>query len=160
MTISNWKNDDVILKVTSTAVCGSGLHIYNEFIPQTKPNVIGHEFMGVVKEVGAGVKELRPGGRVVVPFPIACGGCFFCNHDLPGHCENSNDNYGPEGGLAKEKGARFSDTLIFTMNTQAASPDNVRVPYANFGPRKVPDRFTDEQVLFLTDIFPTGFSGV
>lgn len=125
--------DDVILKVTSTAVCGSGLHVYNGFIPQTKPMVIGHEFMGVVKEVGAGVKELRPGDRVVVPFPIACGGCFFCNHDLPGHL------YGGYSGGQSEY---------------------VRVPYANFGPRKVPDRFTDEQVLFLSDIFPTGFSGV
>jgi len=152
--------DDVTLKVTSTAICGSDLHIYNGFIPQTKPMVIGHEFMGVVEEVGAGVKVLRPGDRVVVPFPIACGGCFFCNHDLPGHCENSNDNYRPEGGLAKEKGgALFGYTDLYGGYSGGQS-EYVRVPYANFGPRKVPDRFTDEQVLFLTDIFPIGFSGV
>ena len=95
------KADDVILRVTSTAICGSDLHIYNGFIPQARAMVLGHEFMGVVEEVGAGVTKLQRGDRVVVPFPIACGGCFFCQHDLPGHCENSNpEKYGPEGGLA------------------------------------------------------------
>jgi len=152
--------DDIIRKVTSTAICGSDLHIHNGFIPKIKPMVIGHEFVGVVVEVGAGVKEFRPGDRVVVPFPIACGGYFFCNHDLPDHCENSNENCGPEGGLAKEKGgALFGYTDLYGGYSGGQS-EYVRVPYANFSPRKVPDRFTDEQVLFLTDIFPTGFSGV
>src|SRR4051812_6030912 len=82
--------DDIILRVTSTAICGSDLHIYNGFLPQKRPMVMGHEFMGIVEETGAQVKELKKGDRVVVPFPIACGGCFFCGHGLPGHCENSN----------------------------------------------------------------------
>src|SRR5436190_4995495 len=91
---------DVILRVTASAICGSDLHIYNGFFPQVKDMILGHEFMGVVEEVGTGVTKLQRGDRVVVPFPVACGGCFFCQHDLPGHCENSNPkHYGPEGGL-------------------------------------------------------------
>src|SRR3978361_45801 len=87
---------DVILKVTATAICGSDLHIYSGGIPQPRPMVLGHEFMGIVEDVGGGVKNLRRGDRVVVPFPIACGQCFFCDHSLPGHCEHSNpDHYGP-----------------------------------------------------------------
>lgn len=81
---------DVVLKVTSTAICGSDLHIYNGVFPQIKPMVLGHEFMGIVEEVGAGVDHLRVGDRVVVPFPISCGSCHFCNISLPTHCENSN----------------------------------------------------------------------
>src|SRR5687767_7726501 len=96
---------DAIVRVTSTAICGSDLHIYNGFFPQVRDLVLGHEFMGVVEETGSGVTALKRGDRVVVPFPIACGACFFCNHDLPGHCENSNpENYGPEGGLMSQKG--------------------------------------------------------
>ena len=152
---------DIILKVTSTAICGSDLHIYNGFFPQPKPMVVGHEFMGVVQEVGPAITNLRRGDRVVVPFPIACGGCFFCAQGLPVHCENSNrKHYGPEGGLLDQKGgALFGYTDLYGgyMGGQA---EYVRVPYADVGPRKVPDRFSDEEVLFLTDIFPTGFSGV
>ncbi len=95
---------DAIIKVTSTAICGSDLHIYNGMIPQPKPMTLGHEFMGEVVEIGTGVTNLKKGDRVVVPFPIACGQCWFCTHQLHDHCENSNDNYGPEGGLVKEKG--------------------------------------------------------
>ncbi|RZK12644.1 MAG: glutathione-dependent formaldehyde dehydrogenase, partial [Hymenobacter sp.] len=95
---------DAIIRVTSTAICGSDLHIYNGSLPTT-PMVLGHEFMGIVEEVGKGVGNLKRGDRVVVPFPIACGHCFMCNHELPGHCENSNpDHYGPEGGLLTQKG--------------------------------------------------------
>src|SRR5690349_20678375 len=98
-------SEDVILRVTSTAICGSDLHIYNGFLPQVSSFVLGHEFMGVVEETGPGVRNLQRGDRVVVPFPVACGACFFCDHELPGHCENSNpENYGPEGGLTKQKG--------------------------------------------------------
>lgn len=93
---------DIIVKVTSTAICGSDLHIYNGFIPQAKDMVLGHEFMGIVEETGKGIKHLKKGDRVVVPFPIACGSCFFCKHALPTHCETSNDNYGPEGGMLKK----------------------------------------------------------
>ncbi len=97
--------EDVILRVTSTAICGSDLHIYNGFFPQLTDQVLGHEFMGVVEETGSAVMELKKGDRVVVPFPVSCGACFFCNHELPGHCENSNpDHYGPEGGLLDQKG--------------------------------------------------------
>lgn len=153
-------DDDVILKVTSTAICGSDLHIYNGFLPQTKPLVMGHEFMGVVLEAGPAVTKVRPGDRVVVPFPIACGGCFFCNQGLPVHCEHSNDNYGPEGGLLKEKGGGLFGYTDLYGGYNGGQAEYVRVPYANFGPRKVSERFTDEEVLFLTDIFPTGFSGI
>ena len=152
---------DAIIRVTSTAICGSDLHIYNGSLPQPTPQTLGHEFMGIVEEVGKGVTNLRRGDRVVVPFPVACGHCLFCNHDLPGHCENSNpDHYGPEGGLLTEKGgALFGYTSLYG-GYDGGQAEYVRVPYANYGPRKVPDNLTDEQVLFLTDIFPTGYSGI
>lgn len=84
------KPTDVILRVTATAICGSDLHIYNGMFPQLKPLTLGHEFMGIVEEVGKEVNKLKKGDRVVVPFPIACGSCWFCSRELPGHCENSN----------------------------------------------------------------------
>lgn len=156
------ENDrDIILKVTATAICGSDLHIYSGGIPQPRPMVLGHEFMGIVEETGKGVKNLTRGDRVVVPFPIACGGCFFCNHDLPGHCENSNpEHYGPEGGLLTEKGGALFGYTDLYGGYDGGQAQYVRVPYADYGPRKVPDNLTDEQVLFLTDIFPTGYTGV
>jgi len=155
------KNDDIILKVTATAICGSDLHIYSGGIPQPRPMVLGHEFMGIVEDVGKGVTKLKRGDRVVVPFPIACGTCFFCNHDLPGHCENSNpDHYGPEGGILTEKGGALFGYTDLYGGYDGGQAQYVRVPYANFGPRVVPENLTDEQVLFLTDIFPTGYTGV
>ncbi|SDJ93071.1 Threonine dehydrogenase [Catalinimonas alkaloidigena] len=153
---------DAIIRVTSTAICGSDLHIYNGKIPDTQSFVVGHEFMGIVEEVGAGVNNLKKGDRVVVPFPIACGHCYFCQQaHLPTQCENSNPEfYGPDGGLTKGKGgALFGYTSIFG-GYDGGQAEYVRVPYADFGPRKVPDNLTDEQVLFLTDIFPTGWAGV
>ncbi|MBP1221770.1 zinc-dependent alcohol dehydrogenase [Flavobacterium sp. 1355] len=153
--------DDIILKVTSTAICGSDLHIYSGGFPQPRPMVLGHEFMGIVEEVGSEVRNLKVGDRVVVPFPIACGSCFFCNHDLPGHCEHSNpENYGPEGGIVTEKGGALFGYTDLYGGYDGGQAQYVRVPYANFGPRIVPDFLTDEQVLFLTDIFPTGYTGV
>lgn len=156
------ENDrDIILKVTATAICGSDLHIFSGGIPQPRPMVLGHEFMGIVEEVGKGVTNLKSGDRVVVPFPIACGGCFFCNHDLPGHCENSNpENYGPEGGLLTEKGGALFGYTDLYGGYDGGQAQYVRVPYADYGPRVVPDNLTDEQVLFLTDIFPTGYTGI
>lgn len=152
---------DIILKVTATAICGSDLHIYSGGIPQPRPMVLGHEFMGIVEEVGPDVKNLKRGDRVVVPFPIACGQCFFCNHELPGHCENSNpEHYGPEGGLLTEKGGALFGYTDLYGGYDGGQAEYVRVPYANHGPRIVPDDLTDEQVLFLTDIFPTGYTGV
>src|SRR5882757_9304839 len=152
---------DAIIKVTATAICGSDLHIYSGGIPQLRPMVLGHEFMGIVEETGKGVTNLKRGDRVVVPFPIACGRCFFCDHHLPGHCENSNpDHYGPEGGLLTEKGGALFGYTDLYGGYDGGQAQYVRVPYANYGPRLVPDNLTDEQVLFLTDIFPTGYTGI
>lgn len=156
------KNDtDIILKVTATAICGSDLHIYSGGIPQPRPMVLGHEFMGVVVEKGSAVKKLQKDDRVVVPFPISCGHCFFCAHGLPGHCENSNPgHYGPEGGLLTEKGGALFGYTDLYGGYDGGQAEYVRVPYADVGPRIVPDNLEDEQVLFLTDIFPTGYSGI
>jgi threonine dehydrogenase-like Zn-dependent dehydrogenase len=153
---------DAIIRVTSTAICGSDLHIYNGSIPQPRPMVLGHEFMGIVEEVGKGVGgKLKVGDRVVVPFPVACGTCYFCNHELPGHCENSNpEHYGPEGGLLTEKGGALFGYTDLYGGYNGGQAEYVRVPYADFGPRVIPDSLTDEQALFLTDIFPTGYSGI
>ena len=152
---------DIILKVTATAICGSDLHIYSGGIPQPRPMVLGHEFMGIVEETGRGVKNLHRGDRVVVPFPIACGTCFFCNHELPGHCENSNpEHYGPEGGLLTQKGGALFGYTDLYGGYDGGQAQYVRVPYADVGPRKVPETLSDEQVLFLTDIFPTGYTGI
>ncbi len=152
---------DVILKVTATAICGSDLHIYSGGIPQPRPMVLGHEFMGIVEEAGSEVKNLKQDDRVVVPFPIACGRCFFCNHDLPGHCENSNpEHYGPEGGLLTEKGGALFGYTDLYGGYDGGQAQYVRIPYADYGPRIVPEHLSDEQVLFLTDIFPTGYTGI
>lgn len=155
------KPDDILLKVTSTAICGSDLHIYNGFFPQKEPLTLGHEFMGIVDEVGSGVTKLRPGDRVVVPFPIACGGCFFCQHGLPGQCENSNpEKYGPEGGTTDQKGGALFGYTDLYGGYDGGQAQYVRVPYANNGPRKVESDLADEELLFLTDILPTGYAGI
>lgn len=152
---------DAIIRVTSTAICGSDLHIYNGMFPQPRNMVLGHEFMGVVEEVGKGVTNLQKGDRVVVPFPIACGGCFFCNQQMPSHCENSNpEHYGPEGGLLKGKGGALFGYTDLYGGYDGGQAEYVRVPYADHGPRKVPEGITDEQILFMTDIFPTGYSAI
>ncbi len=152
---------DAIIRVTSTAICGSDLHLYTGAIPQPRPMVLGHEFMGIVEEVGRGVGNLKVGDRVVVPFPVACGTCFFCNHALPGHCENSNpEHYGPEGGVLKEKGGAMFGYSDLYGGINGGQAEYVRVPYADFGPRIIPDSLTDDQALFLTDIFPTGYSAI
>lgn len=152
---------DCILRVTSTAICGSDLHIYNGFIPQGRPMVLGHEFMGIVEAVGKDVKSLAVGDRVVVPFPIACGSCWFCSHHLPIHCETSNpDKYGPEGALLDEKGGALFGYTDLYGGYDGGQAEYVRVPYADVGPRKVPDALTDDQVLFLSDILPTGWSAI
>jgi threonine dehydrogenase-like Zn-dependent dehydrogenase len=152
---------DIILKVTATAICGSDLHIYSGGVPQPRPMVLGHEFMGIVEETGKAITNLKRGDRVVVPFPIACGHCFFCTHDYPGNCENSNPKkYGPEGGIFEQKGGALFGYTDLYGGYDGGQAQYVRVPYADFGPRLVPDNLTDEQVLFLTDIFPTGYTGV
>jgi S-(hydroxymethyl)glutathione dehydrogenase/alcohol dehydrogenase len=153
--------EDIILKVTSTAICGSDLHIYNGMFPQPRPMTLGHEFMGIIQEVGKGVTKFRKGDRVVVPFPVACGHCYFCMHQVPSACEESNPkHYGPEGGLIKGKGGGMFGYTDMYGGYNGGQAEYVRVPYANFGPRIVPEQFTDEQTLFLSDIFPTGYTAV
>lgn len=153
--------DDLILKVTSTAICGSDLHIYDGFFPQLRDQVLGHEFMGVVEETGPAVKKVKKGDRVVVPFTIACGQCFFCAHDLPGHCEQTNpDHYGPEGDMMKGKGGGLFGYTDLYGGYNGGQAEYVRVPKANVGPKIIPDGLSDDQVLFLTDIFPTGWTAV
>jgi S-(hydroxymethyl)glutathione dehydrogenase / alcohol dehydrogenase len=152
---------DAILRVTSTAICGSDLHIYNGAFPQPKPLILGHEFMGIVEEVGAQVTNLRRGDRVVVPFPIACGKCWFCEHAVPTQCESSNpEHYGPEGGLLSQKGGALFGYTDLYGGYDGGQAQFVRVPFADYGPRKVPESLTDEQALFLSDIVPTAYSGL
>ena len=152
---------DIILRVTSTAICGSDLHILSGAVPQKDPMVMGHEFMGIVEEVGSGITNLKKGDRVVVPFPIACGHCFFCDHGASPACENSNyKHYGPNGDLLDQKGAALFGYTDLYGGYSGGQAEYVRVPYADVSPRVVPDNMTDEQVLFLTDIFPTGWSAI
>jgi threonine dehydrogenase-like Zn-dependent dehydrogenase len=151
---------DVILRVTSTAICGSDLHLYNGFVPgMERGDVVGHEFMGEVMEVGPAVRNLKVGDRVVVPFPIACGECAMCRQDLFSVCENSNPN-----GWMAEKLWGHSPAGIFGYSHllggfAGGQAEYVRVPFADVGPIKVPDGMPDEQALFLSDIFPTGYMG-
>ncbi|HEY7642911.1 MAG TPA: zinc-dependent alcohol dehydrogenase [Steroidobacteraceae bacterium] len=149
---------DAIVKVTSTAICGSDLHLYDGYIPTMyRGDILGHEFMGEVVEVGPGVRNLAVGDRVVVPFPIACGNCFFCERELFSLCENSN----PNAPLA-EKMWGHSPAGIFGYSHMlggyaGGQAEYVRVPFADVGPLKVPAALSDEQVLFLSDILPTGY---
>jgi S-(hydroxymethyl)glutathione dehydrogenase/alcohol dehydrogenase len=152
---------DAILKVTSTAICGSDLHIYNGLMPQTRDMVLGHEFMGEIVETGRDVKKLKKGDRVIVPFPVACGTCIFCTNKMHTNCENSNpEKYGPEGGVLTEKGAGLFGFTDLYGGYDGGQAEYVRIPYADIGPRKVPGDLEDEQCLFLTDIFPTGYAAI
>jgi threonine dehydrogenase-like Zn-dependent dehydrogenase len=149
---------DAIIKVTSTAICGSDLHIYDGFIPTMKSgDILGHEFMGEVVELGAGVTNLKIGDRVIIPFTISCGGCFFCNRDLWSLCDNSNPNaWMVEKLMGHSPAGLFGYSHLFG-GYAGGQAEYVRVPFADIGPMKVPEGLTDEQVLFLTDIFPTGY---
>lgn len=152
---------DIILKVTSTAICGSDLHILSGAVPQKEAMIMGHEFMGIVEETGSAITNLKKGDRVVVPFPIACGHCFFCNNGASPACENSNyKHYGPNGDLLDQKGAALFGYTDLYGGYSGGQAQYVRVPYADISPRIVPDNMSDEQVLFLTDIFPTGWSAI
>ena len=149
---------DAIVKVTATAICGSDLHIYDGYIPtMERGDILGHEFMGEVVEVGRGNDRLKVGDRVVVPFTIACGHCFFCHKQLWSLCDNSN----PNAALA-EKLAGYSGSGLFGYSHiyggyPGGQAEYARVPFSDIGPIKVPDSLQDEQVLFLSDIFPTGY---
>jgi len=151
---------DAIVRITSTAICGSDLHIYDGFIPSMeKGDVLGHEFMGEVVELGKDVRNLKVGDRVVVPFPIACGNCWHCQQEMYSLCENSNPN-----AWMAEKMWGHSPSGIFGYSHllggfAGGQAEYARVPFADVGPLKIPDGLADEQVLFLSDIFPTGYMG-
>jgi threonine dehydrogenase-like Zn-dependent dehydrogenase len=149
---------DCIVKITSTAICGSDLHLYNGFLPMMEPgDIMGHEFMGEVVEVGRDVKNLKTGDRVVVPFPIACGHCGACEAGAFSLCDNSNPNaYIAEKMLGHAPAGIFGYSHL-TGGFAGGQAEYARVPFADVGPLKVPEGMSDEQVLFLSDIFPTGY---
>ncbi len=149
---------DAIVRITTTAICGSDLHLYDGYIPFMKPgDILGHEFMGEVMEVGPEVKNLRPGDRVAVPFTISCGGCFFCKRDLWSLCDNSNTNAEMADKVFGHHTAALFGYSHLTGGYAGGQAQYARVPYADVGPLKLPDGLADEQVVFLTDIFPTGY---
>ncbi len=149
---------DAIIKVTTTAICGSDLHLYNGYIPTMEEgDILGHEFMGEVVEVGKDVKNLQKGDRVVVPFTIACGNCFFCQRDLWSACDNSNPTPEIAETLYGYSGSGLFGYSHMMGGFAGGQAEYVRVPFADVGPLKIPDSLEDEQVLFLSDIFPTGY---
>lgn len=151
--------DDLILKVTATAICGSDLHLYRGKIPETREgDIFGHEFMGIVEEVGSGVTAVARGDRVVIPFVIACGSCFYCAMNLQAACETTNPG---RGAILNKKQIPAGAALFGFSHLYGGIPGGqaqyVRVPKANVGPFKIPDGVDDEKVLFLSDILPTGY---
>jgi threonine dehydrogenase-like Zn-dependent dehydrogenase len=149
---------DAIIEITSSAICGSDLHLYNGYIPTMYAgDILGHEFMGRVVEVGRSVQKLKIGDRVVVPFPIACGRCFFCERQLFSLCENSNPNAWMAEKLWGHSPAGLFGYSHMLGGYAGGQAQYARVPFADIGPLKIPDGLRDEQVLFLSDIFPTGY---
>ncbi|MBD1878971.1 MULTISPECIES: zinc-dependent alcohol dehydrogenase [unclassified Coleofasciculus] len=151
---------DAILKITSTAICGSDLHIYDGYIPTMQPgDIIGHEFMGEIVEVGSKVTNLKPGDRVVVPSTIGCGHCHYCNHDMWSLCDNSNPNAWMEEKLfGNVTSAIYGYSHLFG-GYAGAQAEYIRVPFADVGVVKVPAEIPDEKLLFISDAIPTGFMG-
>src|SRR4051812_21802754 len=151
-------SQDIIVRITSTAICGSDLHLYNGFVPSmVKGDILGHEFMGEVVEVGPDVKKLHVGDRVVVPFPIACGKCLNCQDEMYSLCENSNPNAWMAEKLWGHSPAGIFGYSHMLGGFAGGQAEYARVPFGDVGPLKVPEELTDEQVLFLSDIFPTGY---
>jgi threonine dehydrogenase-like Zn-dependent dehydrogenase len=155
--------DDVILRVTATAICGSDLHLYHGKIPETQHgDIFGHEFMGIVEEAGSEVTNVAVGDRVVIPFVIACGKCFFCENDQFAACETTN----PDQGASLRKRPKMTPpAALFGYShlyggVPGGQAEFVRVPKANVGPFKIPGSLADERVLFLSDILPTGYQAV
>jgi threonine dehydrogenase-like Zn-dependent dehydrogenase len=149
---------DAIIRITLTAICGSDLHLYNRFIPtMEKGDILGHEFMGEVVEVGKDNKTLKIGDRVVVPFPISCGQCFYCKKELWALCDNTNPNAGMAEKMYGYSGAGIFGYSHLYGGYAGGQAEYARVPFADVGPIKVPDDLSDEQVLFLSDVFPTGY---
>ncbi|HZG69658.1 MAG TPA: alcohol dehydrogenase catalytic domain-containing protein, partial [Herpetosiphonaceae bacterium] len=149
---------DAIIKITTTCICGSDLHLYDGYIPTMRDgDILGHEFMGEVVELGSEVKNLQIGDRVVVPFTISCGDCFFCKRGLWSLCDNSNPN-----AFMAEKVYGASPAGLFGYSHMlggyaGGQAEYARVPFADVGPIKIPDGLPDEKVVFLSDIFPTGY---
>ncbi|MGI8670574.1 MAG: zinc-dependent alcohol dehydrogenase, partial [Aridibacter sp.] len=151
---------DAIIKITTTAICGSDLHLYNGVMPTMKEgDILGHEFMGEVVEVGKEIKNLKKGDRVVVPFTIACGDCFFCKKEIWSGCDNSNPNPATTQDLYGFTPSGLFGYTHMMGGFAGGQAEYVRVPYADVGPIKVPDHLDDEQVIFLSDIYPTGYQG-
>jgi threonine dehydrogenase-like Zn-dependent dehydrogenase len=149
---------DAIVKITSTAICGSDLHLFNGFVPtMEKGDILGHEFMGEIVEVGSEVKDRRVGDRVVVAFPISCGKCFFCEHEMFSLCENSNPNAWMAEKMFGHSPAGIFGYSHMTGGFAGGQAEYARVPFADIGTVKIENGLTDEQVLFLSDIFPTGY---
>ena len=149
---------DAIVRVTLTAICGSDLHLYDGHVPSMQEgDILGHEFMGEVVSVGSAVENLVPGDRVVVPFAISCGRCFYCRRELFSLCDNSNPNAGLAAAVYGFSGAGLFGYSHMMGGYAGGQAEMVRVPFADVGPIKVPAALKDEQVLFLSDIFPTGY---
>jgi len=149
---------DAVIKVNLTAICGSDLHLLHGAVPSMQSgDILGHEFMGEVMEVGSGNHKLKRGDRVVVPFAISCGNCYFCRNQMWSLCDNSNPNGGMlEKMYGQASGGLFGYSHLFG-GYAGGQAEYVRVPYADVGPLKIPDSVSDEQALFLSDIFPTGY---
>lgn len=149
------KPDDIIVRITSTAICGSDLHIYRGSVPTTKGFIIGHEPMGIVEEVGSAVTKLKKGDRVVIPFNISCGQCFYCQNEMESQCDNSNDN------TELDAGGYFGYTERYG-NYPGGQAEYLRVPFANFVPFKIPEscELEDEALLFMSDVLPTAYWSV
>ena len=149
---------DAVIKITSTAICGSDLHLYDGFMPtMEKGDVLGHEPMGEVVEVGSAVKKLKKGDRVVVPFTISCGACLFCQKGLFSLCDTSNPNAEIARKAMGQSPAGLFGYSHMLGGFAGGQAEYLRVPYADVGPIKIPDGLPDEKVLFLSDIFPTGY---
>jgi len=149
---------DAIVQVSSTAICGSDLHLYHGYIPTMKEgDILGHEFMGEVVEVGSAVKKLKVGHRVVVPFCISCGHCYYCEHQLWSLCDNTNPNSYMNAKVNGFSGAGLFGFSHLYGGYAGGQAEFVRVPFADVGPLQVPSNLSDEQVLFLSDILPTGY---
>ena len=149
---------DVILRVTTAAICGSDLHLYDGFVPTMKEyDIMGHEFVGEVMEIGADVRNFKVGDRVLVPFPIACGACFYCKNELTSLCDNSNPNAGQQENVYGSPGGGIYGYSHMFGGYDGGQAEYVRVPFADANAFKIPAGIPDERVLFLTDIFPTGY---
>ena len=149
---------DAIVRVTLTAICGSDLHLYDGYVPtMMRGDILGHEFMGEVVAVGSAVRNLKEGDRVIVPFPIACGRCWFCQKKMFSLCDNTNPNAWMVEALMGYAGAGIFGYSHMYGGYAGGQAEYVRVPFADVGPQKIPATVSDEQALFLTDILPTGY---